>query len=371
MNGLTPWEGSPRGRSLTARPLVPPFVIWLIVAIVLLLMSVPRLGAQDPLAAARSLYASAAYDEALKTLQQLSSSDNGLPPTSFREAEEYRFLCLLALNRSNEARESIGAVVTADPLYKLDEDNTSPRVVTAFRGVRRELLPDIVHSIYNVGKAAYDKKDFKAAEPQFRKVVALAVDPDMDGRASDLQALAKGFLDLVVAANNGENGGTAGPSPVGTNANGAPTNGAAPNGAAPSSAVPNGAGTPGTATVAANTAAPGGAPTAPKPIMATQARAGAITPPVTLKQALPGLPTDLARFGALRSGELELLIDETGKVQQARFVKGIHPVYDGLVLTAAKGWRYEPAKADGVPVKFRKTIRVSIAESAREQQQQQ
>lgn len=369
MNGLTPWEGSPRGRSLTARPLgVPPFVIWLIVAVVLLLMSVPRLGAQDPLAAARSLYASAAYDEALKTLQQLSSSDNGLPPTSFREAEEYRFLCLLALNRSNEARESIGAVVTADPLYKLDEDNTSPRVVTAFRGVRRELLPDIVHSIYNVGKAAYDKKDFKAAEPQFRKVVALAVDPDMEGRAADLQALAKGFLDLAVAANNGENGGapaagngggTAGPSPAGTNANGTPTNGAAP----------NGAGTPGTATVAANTAAPGGAPAAPKPIMATQARAGAITPPVTLKQALPGLPTDLARFGALRSGELELLIDETGKVQQARFVKGIHPVYDGLVLTAAKGWRYEPAKADGVPVKFRKTIRVSIAESAREQQQ--
>lgn len=375
MNGLTPWEGSPRGRSLTARPLgVPPFVIWLIVAIVLLLMSVPRLGAQDPLSAARALYASAAYDEALKTLQQLSASDDGLPPTSIREAEEYRFLCLLALNRSTEARESIGAVVTADPLYKLDEDNTSPRVVTAFRGVRRELLPDIVHSIYNVGKAAYDKKDFKSAEPQFRKVMALAADPDMEGRAADLQTLAKGFLDLAVAGLSGENG-TAAPAgaaaPTNTAANATPASGA------PTSSAPGG-GANGTATAAngsagTNTgAAPGGAgaPAAPAPIIATQARAGAITPPVTLKQAMPGLPTDLARFGALRAGELEVLIDETGKVQQARFVKGIHPVYDGLVLTASRNWRYEPAKADGVPVKFRKTIRVSIAESARDQQQQ-
>jgi TonB family protein len=96
-----------------------------------------------------------------------------------------------------------------------------------------------------------------------------------------------------------------------------------------------------------------------------------ISPPITLKQPLPAVPTDLARFGPLRSGEIEILIDETGKVEQAHFVKSIHPVYDGLVLAASKAWRYEPAKADGVPVKFRKTIRVAIAEPARNQQNQQ
>ena len=65
MQGSTQWERS--HRSLAVRPLgVPPAVIWLCAGAVLMLMSVPRLGAQDPLASARSLYASAAYDEALK-----------------------------------------------------------------------------------------------------------------------------------------------------------------------------------------------------------------------------------------------------------------------------------------------------------------
>ena len=145
MQGSTQWERS--HRSPAVRPLgVPPAVIWLCAGAVLMLMSVPRLGAQDPLASARSLYASAAYDEALKTLQELSSEGGGrIAGASFREVEEYRFLCLLALGRNSEARESISAVVTADPLYKLDENTTSPRVLNAFRTVRREVLPDILH----------------------------------------------------------------------------------------------------------------------------------------------------------------------------------------------------------------------------------
>lgn len=361
MNGPAPWEDSPR--SLNVRAIgTSPFVIWLLVAIVLLLMSVPRLRAQDSLATARSLYASAAYDEALKMLQQLSSSD-GLPPGSVREAEEYRFLCLLALGRTSEARESISAVVTADPLYKLDENNTSPRVLTAFQTVRRELLPDILTRIYNVGKTAYDKKDFAAAEPQFRKVVALAGDPDLQGKANDLGTLAKGFLDLAVAALN--------PSPTAT-----PANAAGGGAAAPAPAGTNAANTNAAGSTAAGAGAPaGGATGAAAPAAAyarpSSARGGLISPPITLKQPLPGVPPDLARFGPLRSGELEVLIDETGKVENARFLKSIHPVYDGLVLAASKNWRYEPAKADGVPVKFRKTIRVAIAEPARNQQQQQ
>src|SRR5690242_8060962 len=137
-------------RSLTGRPLgLHPFLIWMLVAVTLVLMSIPRVHAQDPLATARSLYASAAYDEALKALQELA--DNA-PPSAIREIEQYRFLCLLALGRNSEAKESITAVVTADPLYKLDENTISPRVVDAFRAVRREVLPDVTNAIYNVGK---------------------------------------------------------------------------------------------------------------------------------------------------------------------------------------------------------------------------
>jgi tetratricopeptide (TPR) repeat protein len=189
MQGSTQWERSHRSQAV--RPLgVPPAVIWLCAGAVLMLMSVPRLGAQDPLASARSLYASAAYDEALKTLQELSSDGGGrIAGASFREVEEYRFLCLLALGRNSEARESISAVVTADPLYKLDENTTSPRVMTAFRTVRREVLPDILNNIYNAAKSMYDAKDYKGAEPQFRKVIGLVGDPDLGGKGSDLATL--------------------------------------------------------------------------------------------------------------------------------------------------------------------------------------
>jgi TonB family protein len=37
------------------------------------------------------------------------------------------------------------------------------------------------------------------------------------------------------------------------------------------------------------------------------------------------------------------------------------PVYDQAVLAAARTWRYEPATVDGVPVKFRKRVQITIS----------
>jgi hypothetical protein len=318
-----------------------------------MLMSIPRLGAQDPLASARSLYASAAYDEALKTLQELSSEGGGrIAGASFREVEEYRFLCLLALGRNSEAKESISAVVTADPLYKLDENTTSPRVLNAFRAVRREVLPDILQNIYNAGKSMYDNKDYKGAEPQFRKVIGLAGDPDLGGKGNDMATLAKGFLDLAVSANATAAAAPAPAAPAATNAGGtAPAGGNA---------------TPGAP--AGNAAAAAAYPN--RTIVATQPKAGEIVPPRLMKRTIPNVPSDLSRFGQLRPGEMEILIDETGKVTEAKFTKPIHPVYDSLVIAATRSWRYDPARADGVPVKFRINLKVTISEANRNQDQQ-
>jgi hypothetical protein len=356
MQGSTQWERS--HRTLAVRPLgVPPAVIWLCVGAVLMLMSVPRLGAQDPLASARSLYASAAYDEALKTLQELSSEGGGrIAGASFREVEEYRFLCLLALGRNSEAKESISAVVTADPTYKLDENTTSPRVINAFRTVRREVLPDILTNIFNAGKSMYDAKDYKGAEPQFRKVMNLAGDPDLGGKGGDMVTLAKGFLDLAAAAN------AAPAAPVATNA------GNTGGGATPAGGNTSAAGAP---TPPGSAAAPGAAAAYPnRTIVATQSKAGEIVPPRLMKRTIPNVPSDLSRFGQLRPGEMEILIDETGKVAEAKFTKPIHPVYDSLVIAATRSWRYDPARADGVPVKFRINLKVTISETNRNQDQQ-
>lgn len=285
-----------------------PMVLWGLMLATLLLLSIPRLaGAQDLLANARTQYQAAAYDEALTTLQQLASNKAALSATDARDVEEYRFLCLLALGRKDEARVAMGVVVKSDPLYTLDAGSTPPRVVSAFTEVRRELLPQIATNLYAESKAAYDKKETADARAGFEQLMQMLADPDMQGKLSDLGTLAKGFLDLSATA------------------------------AAPAAA-----------------AAPVAAPVEPV------AKAAVVVPPVAISQKVPPIPSNLLRMTQLKAGVLELMITETGAVEDAKFTSPIHPVYDGMVTSAAKGWKYQPATADGKPIKYRKTIRIAV-----------
>ena len=34
--------------------------------------------------------------------------------------------------------------------------------------------------------------------------------------------------------------------------------------------------------------------------------------------------------------------------------------YDDLVISAARNWKYTPARVNGQPVKFRKSIRITV-----------
>jgi len=286
-----------------------PMVLWALMLATLLLMSIPRLaGAQDLLANARTQYQAAAYDEALTTLQQLASNKAALSATDARDLEEYRFLCLLALGRKDEARVAMGVVVKADPLYTLDAGSTPPRVVSAFTEVRRELLPQIATTLYAESKAAYDKKETADARAGFEQLMQMLADPDMQGKLADLGTLAKGFLDLSATS------------------------------AAPAAAA------------AASSAAP----------VEAVSKASVVVPPVAILQKVPPIPSNLLRMTQLKAGVLELMIDETGKVEEARFISPIHPVYDGMVTNAARGWKYTPATADGKPIKYRKTIRIAV-----------
>jgi hypothetical protein len=58
------------------------------------------LGAQDPLSAAKDLYVSAAYEEALTALSAINASTT---PEVARQADQYRAFCLYALGRTREA----------------------------------------------------------------------------------------------------------------------------------------------------------------------------------------------------------------------------------------------------------------------------
>ena len=150
---------------------------------------------QGPLNAAKDLYASARYDEALSVLNGLRIGES----VDRKSVEQYRSLCLLALGRASEAETAIEAVVTADPTYRPGESE-SPRVRATFTVVRKRLLPEITTAHYQAAKAAYDRKEWAASEHQFRTVLDLIDDPDTGGRLGDLRVLAVGFLELSARA---------------------------------------------------------------------------------------------------------------------------------------------------------------------------
>jgi TonB family protein len=277
-----------------------------------------RDGRENPLTAARDLYASARYDEALAVL-------NGLPSDAVasdrKSIEQYRSLCLLALGRGTEAESAIAAVVTADPLFMPGEADASPRVRLAFSEVRQRLLPQIASTRYAAAKAAYDRKEYSSAEGQFRNLLTLLDDPQMGGRLGDLRTLASGFVDLASAA--------AAPPPE------------------PKKADPPAP------------AAPAASPSTPKEPHVWMADEAGVTPPVSLRQDVPRVPSAISAQARER-GLLEVVIDEQGRVINIALRLPIHPMYDPQLLAAAKEWRYKPATVDGAPVKFRKLIQVTV-----------
>lgn len=293
----------------------------LVVSLAAPVMAQPAAERDHPLATARDLYASARYDEALAVLNGLRPGDAGLDRKSI---EQYRSLCLLALGRGTEAEAAIAAVVTADPLFQPNESDASPRVRTAFSDVRQRMLPDIATSRYADAKGSFDRKEYAVAEERFREVLRLLEDPQMAGRHSDLLVLAAGFLELSAKA--------AAPPPP-------------PPSPAPEPRKEDPPPSPPTASV--------------RPVGPYSSSDAGVTPPVALRQALPRVQPSIA--GQARDhGYLEVTIDEQGRVSALTLRKSVHPLYDPILLAAARDWRYKPAVMNGVPVTFRKVIQIQV-----------
>lgn len=267
------------------------------------------------LAEARELYASARYDEALAVLNTLRPDDGAIGER--KSIAQYRSLCLLALGREDEAEEAIAAVITADPLFQPNESDAAPRVRAAFSDVRDRLLPEIAASRYNLAKSAYDRKEHKKAEQLFGELMLLMDDPQMRGRLSDLRVLAAGFLELSAAA------------------------------AAPPPPTPEPLPDPGPPP-----------PPVPDPNRVYLPEDEGVQAPVTIRQDLPNVPSTI-RFQVRDRGLLEIVIDEQGRVTFIALRVGIHPHYDPMLIQAAREWKYQPATLNGIPVKFRKLIRIA------------
>jgi TonB family protein len=272
-------------------------------------------AAQTDLAAIRGLYAAAEYEKALTAIAQLQEQDQDQPGSA--DFDLLRVLCLTALGRSNEAESGIEAIIAADPLYEPGAD-AAPRIRSAFSRVRRRLAPAAAGALYTEGKTAFDRKSFDRAVPKLERALAIINHEDLvdDAALGDLRTLVTGFLDLSRAV--------------------------LPN-AQPSS--------PARAT-----------PAAVQSTARAAARVTAMTEPVAIRQEMPKWNISVAGtlYEAEFKGIVEVEIDESGSVTAATIIESVHPGYDRLLLTAARDWKYEPARQSGKPVKTRKRVEVLL-----------
>jgi TonB family protein len=288
-----------------------------------MLLATAALHAQNSndLTAARDLYASAAYDEALTMLNRLRSSNPS--PSDGPAIEQYRAFCLLALGRSADAEQAIEAVVAAEPSYQPVQSEVPPRVRTMFSDVRKRMLPGIIQRRYAQAKAAFDRKEWPAAASGFSQVLVMLADSDVGMAANqpplvDIRTLAVGFEEL-----SAKNAAPPPPAPV-----------------------------PARAPVVEAAPAP-----APAALRVYSAEDSGVVPPMAINQSLPSFR---GISPVQRVGRIELVIDETGAVESAFMGVSVTAAYDKLAVAAARNWRYTPATVNGAPVKFRKVVQITV-----------
>jgi TonB family protein len=285
-------------------------------------------AAQDPMSAARDLYASASYEEALVMLTGLRDRDAAA--TMVEQVDQYRAFCLFALGRGAEAQKVAEALISKNPMLQLDRADASPRISAMFSDVRKTLLPGLVREHYKTARAALDSKDFAGAEPQFVQLKAMLDEADRlkisDPMLSDMRLLVDGFLDLTRSSQASV-------------ANAAPQSVPPPVAAAPAAAAPE-------------------PQTPPATRQVYDISASDVAAPVIMVQNIPPIPLALRSFMAegRTTLMLDIQIDERGQVERAAIRNSRYPTYDELLLQAVRNWRYRPALKDGMPVKYLRTI---------------
>ncbi len=278
-------------------------IVWL--AVGMLAAAGSARAADEPLADAKALYAAASFEDALAALGRLDALGGAAPA-----ALEYKALCLLALGRTAEAQTVTASLISGTPTYMPADKDLSPRYVTLFTETRRQLLPAIAKRLFAEARDHFHAKNQAQALGEFEVVLALATDPmwkDLP-EAGDLRTLAAGFVDLA--------------------------------GSARAAAAP---------------------PEAPKTTFIADVKAPVLTPPVPIRQALPRwVPPDLASGRREYNGAVKIVIGADGRVSNATIQGATHPLYDSLVLQAARTWLYTPATRNGEPVEVEKVLTVHL-----------
>lgn len=81
-------------------------------------------------------------------------------------------------------------------------------------------------------------------------------------------------------------------------------------------------------------------------------------PPRTRLQSSPLYPPEARRDGLRGEVLVEFLVDESGRVAEARVVSSSHRVFEEATLRAVAKWQFEPGRRDGRIVRFRMAVPV-------------
>jgi hypothetical protein len=332
---------------------------------------------QSPVDRVKGLYESAAYDDALATIDRIGTLPAAGGPSESAVLLRYRALCLLALDRSPEAEGAVEQLLLQDPVYFADPNDTSPRFVTVLDRTRNRVLPQLAQKQYDDAKRNYDQRRLQEAASGFARVIAMLDNPTLDrsalGASRDLRTLAAGFLELSRAGAQQPPPQVADRPPASREP--ARTGAPAPQQVAERSPAlgrePARAATkpPATTDRSPATGREPGRPGATSAQTGRQASANRavysdadrdVTPPVIVRQDLPPWKSGpLGLFGRFE-GQIDIVVDETGSVETAALTKSIFPAYDELAVAGTKEWKYRPAMKNGVPVRFKKSVLIRL-----------
>ena len=258
--------------------------------------------AQETLAKAKALYDAAAYEEALTLLA----------PEQVPEAQQYKALCMLALGRSQDATGAVETLVSVTPTFEPSADDLPPRFMTLVAEAKKKLLPGIARRTFTEGRDHFRNGDREQALRKFDLVMTLTSSPLLKETpdAEDLRTLASGFIDLANAS---------------------------------AAARPE--------------------PKAPEPPKVVEAAAPAVPPdvvqPTAIRQLIPSIPSAVTGLGS-PTASVRVEIGTDGKVVGAVMQQSAHPLYDRMVLQAARDWLYTPAMLNGRPVPSEKVVTIQL-----------
>lgn len=336
-----------------------------VLSLLLMLAGAAPAGARQDFAAAKDLYTAAKYEDALAVLDRLKEAKPASPDAALG-VEQYRAMCLLALNRKAEAEQAIEAIADLDPFYQPAEDDAAPWVRAAFRETRRKVLPAALQRLYGHAKDAYSRKDMGEAVEAFGRVLKILDDPDLaldKAALGDMRMVAQGFIDLALAASakaTPVQPPPSSPAPPSTPAT--DVSGAGPVPAAktqpPSSPPPSSArATDGSGAGPVPAArAPAGGPASDAPLV-YDASSQDVTPPLPMRRDVPQWAYP-PRPPEGTTVIVEVIVRETGTIESVVVRQSAGKYYDEMVAQAARNWLYRPALKAGQPVRYRLLVKL-------------